>query len=132
MKRRGGTKRAARRRTVLRVSRVLDNLADVPLSEVMDDAERFICAVCARPVKLCLSDPLWVCSTKWKEGTVLQALRQTARARPVCVSCGRTLTAAVLRRNPLAEVCPSCRRRSSMTPHHLEKEERHGTKARGA
>lgn len=132
MKKRRNMTRSPQKRTGLRVGRVLDGLADVPLAQALDDAERFICAVCARPLKLCLSDPLWVCSTKWKEGTVLQALRQTARVRPFCLSCGRPLVAAVLRRNPLAEMCPSCRRRSSTTLHQPEKETRHGKKTRGA
>ena len=130
--RKGKLRRRRSARRAIGLGSVLDGVADAPLSQVMDDAERFICSVCTRPVKRCLSDPHWICNTKWREGTVLHAVRQAVRTKPHCLSCGRLLTVVVLRRNPLAEVCPSCRRKPVTTPHQPEKEERHGPKARGA
>ncbi len=114
------------------VDRVLTAMEEVPLREAMDDAESYICAHCLRPVKICQIDVHTVCAVKMKEGTMLYTLRQRNRGGTVCISCGRALSAAALRRNPLAEICPSCRRNLSLNIQLRGKEQRHDKKARGA
>jgi RNA polymerase-binding transcription factor DksA len=48
------------------------------------------------------------------EGTQLQLLRKTGKgSAAACISCGGPIAAKTLEKNPLTELCPSCKKASS-------------------
>ena len=101
--------------TIRKLRRTLKEVAEVKPATFLEEAESYVCAVCDLPLKYCLADPARCCSTKMLEGTELQLLRRARKqGGPRCVSCGSIIPKRVLRRNPLAELCPACQPTSSM------------------
>ena len=106
--------RAKQRRTGLSIRKLrtaLKEIAQTSPGLSFEEGERYVCSVCDLPLKLCLADPTKRCATMILEGTELQALRRVAKELASrCLSCGSVLPKSLLRKNPLAELCPSCER----------------------
>ncbi len=105
-------KKDPRDATVRKLRSTLKLIAGTSSAMSFEEGERYICAVCDLPLKLCLSDPTRQCASMILEGTELRLLRRAAREVSQCVSCGTIISTKVLRKNPLAELCSSCQDRS--------------------
>jgi hypothetical protein len=104
--------------TIRKVRQTLKGIAESKPTSFLEEAETYVCAVCDLPLKLCLADPARCCSTKLLEGTELQLLRRSQKEGDArCISCGSVIPKRVLRRNPLAELCPACQPTSLMPKH---------------
>ena len=124
---RSAGRKSGRKSLLGAMDRALSAMESSPSQQALDEAELFVCAWCARPVKVCELEAHTVCGVKMREGTALQAIRQRARGGALrCMQCGRVISPGALRRNPLAEICPSCRRVVSVNVQHRRKEQRHG------
>ena len=102
--------------TIRKLRQTLKEVAEAKPTSFLEEAETYVCAVCDLPLKLCLADPARCCSTKLLEGTELQLLRRSQRVGGThCISCGSVIPKRVLRKNPLAELCPACQPTSLMS-----------------
>jgi len=95
--------------TIRKLRSALKHIAETSPRRSFEEGERYICSVCDLPLKLCLADPSKECAAMILEGTELQALRRAAKELlSRCLRCGSALPKSLLRKNPLAELCPSC------------------------
>lgn len=81
------------------------------------DGKNFVCPYCELPVKPCKSRSSSMCEHMLLEGTVGKyiedALKDPVRTNyGKCVVCGRRLSTSHLKKNPTAEVCSQCIRKS--------------------
>jgi len=101
-------KKESRDATFRKLRSTLKDIAGTSPAMSFTEGERYVCAVCDLPLKLCLSDPTKQCASMILEGTELRLLLRAARDVSQCVSCGTVISAKVLSKNPLAELCSSC------------------------
>jgi hypothetical protein len=79
----------------------------------LSEGKEYVCTVCEMPVKPCDSDPSAVCGHMVREGTDSWLVEESLRypevhSLGVCSSCGKRISPAQLRKNPLAELCAAC------------------------
>lgn len=96
------------RRTIRRVER-----GEVCLPA---DGETYVCSICEAREKPCACNPDYQCPDKILGATQLKSLLELSRRErngspAVCLLCGRTLLTRELSRDPLRELCSSCRKR---------------------
>jgi hypothetical protein len=95
--------------TVKKLRTVLTEIAVAAPSSSFAEGEKFVCSVCQLPVKLCNSDPTKRCEHMVLEGTELQLLRLAGKQQVVrCIRCGDVIPERTLKKDPLAELCPTC------------------------
>jgi hypothetical protein len=97
--------------TLRKLKSALTELSFTPPALSFAEGETFVCSTCRLPVRQCNADPEKRCSNMLLQGTEIQLLRQTGRAKSVtCISCGGTIPKKALEKNPLTELCPSCQK----------------------
>ena len=105
------SKRKSKPSTVKKLRAVLTEIAVSAPSSSFAEGEKFVCSVCQLPVKLCNTDPMKRCEHMVLEGTELQLLRYAGKQQVVrCIRCGDVISERVLRKDPLAELCPHCQK----------------------
>ncbi len=95
------------------VNRAVEYIGKVPVKDLFDEAENFVCAVCEMDRKPCHIHSGATCAHMIREGTELELLRNVDHAEAkgmfrTCLVCGRPISAKALRYNPLRELCPHC------------------------
>lgn len=99
-----------------KLRKTLQVLAETTSESSFREAKQFICPVCELPVKPCQSDSKATCRHMLLEGTELQAITLHDReGKRRCLSCGKIISSKALAKNPLAELCPACTRKSVKT-----------------
>ena len=102
-------KKKSKPSTVKKLRTVLTEIAVSAPSTSFAEGEKFVCSVCQLPVKLCNSDPMKRCEHMVLEGTELQLLRRAGKQQvTICIRCGDVIPVRVLKKDPLAELCPNC------------------------
>ncbi|MFZ1977681.1 MAG: hypothetical protein WAV76_06960 [Bacteroidota bacterium] len=83
----------------------------------MKDAKDLVCPYCNQPVKPCESHSAATCEHMIFTGTVGKVLEdalkhpETSRIG-ICTICGGEISRSYLKKNPIAEVCPQCVRKT--------------------
>lgn len=110
------TRLAARRQkspTINKLRKTLKFLAETPPQNSYREAKEFVCTVCNLPVKPCEADARATCFHMMREGTEIQSLHSSEKdGRRLCISCGRSIPRKSLEKNPTAELCPTCTKKS--------------------
>ena len=108
------SKKQSKSTAVKKLRAVLTEIAVTAPLDSFAEGEKFVCSVCQLPVKLCNTDPMKRCEHTMLEGTELQLLRRAGKVQVVnCIRCGDAIPKRMLKKNPLAELCPSCQTSSS-------------------
>ena len=95
------------------LDRNLDKMSRSPLVRSLKDGKDLICPFCDQLVQPCKSDPSIMCERMLRAGTdgkeLEEALKDTDRNRyGVCISCGKQISIAHLKKHPTAEICAQC------------------------
>jgi hypothetical protein len=83
----------------------------------MKDAKDLVCPYCNQPVKPCESHSSATCEHMILTGTVGKELEdalkhpETSRLG-VCAVCGKDISPSYLKKNPIAEVCSQCAKKT--------------------
>ena len=102
--------------TIRKLRKTLRVLADTTPQTSFKEAEQYICPVCDLPVKPCEADSRAKCFHMLREGTELQSLFVSEKdAHKHCLSCGKRIPRKALLKNPTAELCSACARKSVRT-----------------
>lgn len=111
------TQHPAKKRLLTALRSDLTAMERSPHVRSLAEGKDYVCTVCEMPNKPCESDPKAVCGHMVREGTdswlVERSLQDPeAHVVGVCLSCGKRIAPAQLKKNPLAEVCASCTKSS--------------------
>lgn len=109
-------KRQPKSPTLRKLRKTLQVLAGTSPQTSFNEADQFICSVCNLPVKPCEADSRAKCFHMLREGTELQVLYSGEKeGRRLCLSCGKAIQQKLLLKNPSAELCAGCTRKSMKT-----------------
>jgi hypothetical protein len=102
------------------MQKAIKQVGRMPVKDLFDEAETFVCAVCDLERKPCHIHAGATCAHKFRDGTELDLLREADRSYLAgvygkCMMCGDTIPAAILGKEPLRELCPACMRASKRT-----------------
>jgi hypothetical protein len=91
----------------------LSTIERSPYVRSLSEGKEYICTVCEMPVKPCDADPSAVCGHMVREGTDSWYIEESLQQPDVhivglCSSCGKRISPAQLKKNPLAELCAAC------------------------
>jgi len=94
----------------------LGKIEQSPYARSIEDGETYICSVCNMRVKACSIHAGAMCGEMIREGTqawlLEDALRDPdERKHGTCSICGKRISAAVLKKNPTAELCGNCQQK---------------------
>jgi predicted RNA-binding Zn-ribbon protein involved in translation (DUF1610 family) len=95
----------------------LDKIPKSAWTRSLKDGKDLICPNCGQSVQPCKSDSSAMCEHMLLDGTVGKeledALKHPEKSRiGVCAICGEDISLSYLKKNPIAEVCPRCVRKS--------------------
>jgi hypothetical protein len=106
-------KHSAKKRLLTALRSDLTAIERSPHVRSLAEGKDYVCTVCEMPTKPCESDPSAVCGHMVREGTdswLVERSLQEPEAHPTgnCLSCGKRIAPAQLKKNPLAELCALC------------------------
>jgi hypothetical protein len=86
----------------------------------LKDGKDFVCPYCDQPIKPCKSNPSAMCERMLLAGTEGKQLEEALKDYDkkqygVCLSCGKEISIAHLRKHPTAELCTHCVRKGHKT-----------------
>jgi DNA-directed RNA polymerase subunit RPC12/RpoP len=95
----------------------LDKMAKSPWVRSMKDGKNLICPYCAQSTQPCKSDSSAMCEHMLLDGTfgkeLEDALKNPESSRfGKCINCGSQIPLSLLKKNPTADVCPQCAKKS--------------------
>lgn len=100
------------------LSAMLRNVETSVHANSLEEGDTYICSTCDLAVKICAGNPTAICLLKVRQNTELDLVRNalrewTAGTYGRCMACGKRITSQQLKLNPLQELCPACRSRTS-------------------
>jgi hypothetical protein len=98
------------------LSRNLEKMSKSPWVRSFKDGKDLVCPFCDQPVKPCKSDPSAMCERMLLAGTEGKDLEEALKDYDknkygVCLSCGKQISTAHLKKHPTAEICTHCVRK---------------------
>jgi hypothetical protein len=95
----------------------LDKMSKSPWVRSLKDGKNLVCPFCQMPIQPCKSKPSAMCEHMILDGTIGReienALKDHKRATyGKCLVCGRRLSTLHLKKNPTAEICSQCAKKS--------------------
>jgi len=95
------------------LSKNLDKMSKSPWVRSLKDGKDLICPFCDQPVQPCKTNPSAMCERMLLAGTdgkeIEEALNDSAGQKyGVCLSCGKKISTAHLKKHPTAELCTQC------------------------
>jgi DNA-directed RNA polymerase subunit RPC12/RpoP len=83
----------------------------------MKDGKNLVCPYCNQPVQPCKAHSSAMCENMLLAGTVGKELEDALKHPEVsrlgvCTVCGGDISHSYLKKNPIAEVCPQCTRKT--------------------
>lgn len=95
------------------LSNNLDKMSKFPWVRSLKDGKDLICPFCDQPVQPCKSNPSAMCERMLLYGTEGKVLEDAIKGSSssglgVCISCGKQISTAHLRKHPTAELCTQC------------------------
>ncbi len=95
------------------LSKNLDKMSKSAWVRSFKEGKNFICPYCDQPVKPCEKDPSIMCEKMILAGTegkeIEDALKNPTECKyGICISCGKRISTAHLKKHPTAELCTSC------------------------
>jgi hypothetical protein len=95
------------------LSKNLDKMSKSPWVRSLKDGKNLICPYCDQPVQPCKSNPSAMCERMLLAGTdgkeIENALNDSSQQKyGLCLSCGRKISTAHLKKHPTAELCSQC------------------------
>jgi hypothetical protein len=95
------------------LSRNLEKMSKSPWVRSLKDGKDLICPYCDQPVKPCKSNPTAMCEKMLLSGTegkqIEEALKDCDKNQyGICLSCGKDISTAHLKKHPTAELCTQC------------------------
>jgi hypothetical protein len=92
------------------LSKNLDKMSRSPWVRSLKDGKDLICPYCDQPVQPCKSNPGAMCERMLLTGTEGKELEDALKdsSRGVCISCGKQISLAHLKKHPTAELCAQC------------------------
>jgi hypothetical protein len=95
------------------LSKNLDKMSKSPWVRSLKDGKDLVCPYCDQPVQPCKTDPSAMCERMLLAGTdgkvIEDALNDSLPQKyGVCLSCGRKISTAHLKKHPTAELCSHC------------------------
>jgi RNA polymerase-binding transcription factor DksA len=95
------------------LSKNLDKMSKSTWVRSLKDGKDLICPYCDQPVKPCEKDPSVMCEKMLRSGTegkeIEDALKNPVECRyGICISCGKRISTAHLKKHPTAELCTCC------------------------
>ncbi len=121
MKKQTPATKRTRKRLLSALNESLSRIGTSPYARSMSDAKTYVCSVCNMPVKACKIHAGTVCREMIREGTDSWFLEdallhpEEERRQGRCALCGEPIAAAILKKNPVAELCGRCAKKG----HHL-------------
>ncbi len=98
------------------LSKNLDKMSKSSSVRSLKDGKDLVCPFCDQPIQPCKSNPSLMCEKMIRAGTegkqIEEALKDCSENKyGICLSCGKEISIAHLRRHPTAELCPHCVRK---------------------
>ncbi|HXG38117.1 MAG TPA: hypothetical protein VNL36_05030 [Bacteroidota bacterium] len=95
----------------------LTNVHSSNFASSLDEGDTYICSTCDLAIKICAGNPNAICILKVRQNTELDLLLHEyasllSGSHRHCVECGKTLSTRQLKKNPLLELCSTCRPRT--------------------
>ncbi|GEM_PF-1336308 len=95
------------------LSKNLDKMSKSPWVRSIKDGKDLICPYCDQLVQPCKTDPSAVCEHMMLSGTEGKELENALKDPDkgnygICLSCGKQISSAHLKRHPTADVCSHC------------------------
>jgi hypothetical protein len=93
----------------------LTNVQSSNFASSLDEGDAYICSTCDLAVKVCTGNPNAVCLLKVRQNTELDLLLHeytslvSGGPHRRCVECGKSFSQQELNKNPLRELCSTCR-----------------------
>jgi DNA-directed RNA polymerase subunit RPC12/RpoP len=102
------------------LSKNLERMSKSPWVRSLKDGKDLVCPYCDQPVKPCKSNPSAMCEQMLLAGTEGKQLEEALKTYDknqygVCLSCGKDISMAHLRKHPTAELCTHCVRKGHKT-----------------
>ncbi len=91
----------------------LDKMSKSSWVRSLKDGKDLICPFCDQPIQPCKSNPSAMCERMLLDGTegkeIEEALKDPdKRQYGICLSCGKQISTAHLKKHPTAELCTQC------------------------
>jgi RNA polymerase-binding transcription factor DksA len=95
------------------LSKSLEKMSKTSWVRSLKDGKDLVCPFCDQPVQPCKSNPSAMCEKMLRAGTegkqIEEALKDYDESKyGVCISCGKKISMAHLRKHPTAELCSQC------------------------
>jgi hypothetical protein len=99
------------------LSENLDQTAKSPLVRSLKDGKDYVCVYCGQPEQPCKSDAGAMCDNMLRTGTVGKEIEDALNdpvksGYGVCAECGNKISIVQLKKNPTAQICSHCAKKS--------------------
>jgi hypothetical protein len=99
------------------LSENLDQTANSPLVRSLKDGKDYVCAYCGQVEQPCKSDTGAMCDNMLRTGTVGKEIEDALNdpvksGYGVCAKCGNKIAAVQLKKNPTAQICSHCAKKT--------------------